>query len=282
MFFWGFWIIEVLILKPITIRIKKLFLSLTVTKIWIFSLLTTIVFAVFGMYTFPTHSRFPAQTIHDIKTQQNKELSNVLLTGSNIHPVPTFYSEDKKQIENRFNNFLDTMLRKDYFSDEFNPNEKYFGAYNKEDLDSIDKITVDTIIYDHSFLKYFVSIIYCTKSRQFYGQGFIGYRKAADSDLQLFPFQHTNSTLPTNKIEECISDLRLTYFSKIRKVSQYLSFGDMVTYKYSPLDTEFWSGVFYTKGPDIDSLYYFETERNFEKRNRTKIVPSLIVTKNVN
>ena len=277
MFFWAFWILEIILLIFITKYLDKKFNKISKTAIILLSFFSLTLFTIFGIRVFPYSSSFPSSTISDMNRKDENDVADALLKATNKYNIPLFYSSDKAKIESAFKNYMDTLTKRDYSNDEFNPIKAYFGSYNKEILDNIINITVDTIIYDTSFLKYFVTVIYQTKSNQYFGQGFIGYRTTANSSLKLFPFQHISSTGEASTISECRTWLRKMYFIEIRKVSQYLKFDDMIKYKYSPLDKEFWNGIFFTKGPDIDSLYYFETERNFEKKDRTNIVPPLIV-----
>ena len=249
MFFLAFWIMEIILVFITTKYFKRIFRRVSKTVLILVSIISFSIFTVFGFNILPYHHNFPSRTISDIISSEENELKQAISKATNIHPMASFYREDKTSIETAFKNVFDTLKN----------------------------VMVDTIVYDDSYLKYFVSIIFTTNSNEYYGQGFIGFRNNRNSVLKLYPFQHTTETSTTTSLITCKTRLRKIFFVDIRGVSQYLRYDDFVVYKYSPLDKEFWTTIFYTKGPDIDSLYYFQTERNFEKKNRTNIVTGIQV-----
>lgn len=209
----------------------------------------------------------------DIIEKSEKDVEEAIRNSSNKHTICLSYSKDKTEIEHAFKNYLDTLTRKNYPINEFNPNENYFGRFVKDFLDSIANIKVDTIIYDTSCLKCFVTIIYQTKFDQYFGIGFIGYRTVADTLLNVFPLQYTSGTAEYSKIDECRTQLRNTYFIQMRETVFGQNYSGTVTFEFSPLDKEFWTGHFFMKVKEFenDSLYYFERDGNFN------VVPAFVV-----
>jgi hypothetical protein len=269
MFFWAYWVFEIGIIYFITKLLIKGFSKIPKNFILFITAAALIIFAVFGINTFPDHTHFPSQTVTDIVNDEVKDINDAINNSTNGHFVPASYYIDKAKIEKRFNIYLDTMTRRDYSSDEYNFNEEFFGHYEKEYLDSISKIMVDTIVYDSSLLKCYIGIIYKTKSDQYYGQGFIGYKKDSASYWKLYSSQYSTSTYP-DSLAGCKRDLREIYFLNIRQIYAADSLG-----MFSPLDKQFWTARYFIKGPDIDSLYFFQTMNNFQTQKRTIIVPYL-------
>ncbi len=189
--------------------------------------------------------------IRKLDEEEKKKLEDALKQSTNAYIVPPFYDSDKKRIENAFRICYDSIAK----------NHSTNGM-NLEILginydDTLNRISVDTILYNDSFDRLFVTALYQSDKQTYSGLGFIGYRaRKKDAVIKLFPTQI--AVFPFTDKEVLIRQLRTEYFINIREASFSDRSQKLIKYKYSPLDLKFWKGPFFVKFSPTDTFYPFE------------------------
>jgi len=138
-------------------------------------------------------------------------------------------------------------------------------------------IHVDTILYSPDTLKLFGLIILEKERGQegdpFQGRGVIAYRDSLTDYWKVYPV--TDFGVSWTDYQGASNVLRRSYFYELKgkKDNQKNEF------KYTPLEKGFWTDLYFKKGYDVDSLYYFQTELNRNvptlKRKKDAVIPLL-------
>ncbi len=281
MFFYGYWISELLCVAYLSRQLYRLFQKKT-NLYKITTPITLIVFTIFGINIFPKYSHFPLRTSRDIQFEDSIFVAREIAHATNRHPNPLFYNTDKQNIERAFKKCFDTITRREYYGNEEDMNNIFFAFLDKKYFDSILKISVDTMFYDNTYNKIFALVIYEHRSGEYAGKAFLGYRVTSNNSIKLFSYDYVCSETEKLTRQQYINfSLRKYFLTDIRDNVQGLDYGTTVKFMYCPLDKEFWTGPLYTKGPTIDSLYYFETDIYHdiyhENAGRSKLRPFLLV-----
>jgi hypothetical protein len=138
------------------------------------------------------------------------------------------------------------------------------------------KVYVDTILYSPDTLKLFSLVIISLSKKEndieqeesFYGRAVVAYRKNINEIWQVYPVSEykvswSNYNGARNVIRRC-------YFEELKETSTHRG-----EFKYPLGDIRFWDGLYFKKGLDVDSLYFFQTEYNFRSKKYDKVVPYL-------
>lgn len=153
------------------------------------------------------------------------------------------------------------------------------NKYREYDVDSYTEgatIYVDTIIYSPNKLKLFsLTILEKEKGEEgkpFKGRAIIAYREDQKEIWKVYPIRNlTGGGYDYNGVQKILRD---GYFKGLNETST-----DGHKYKYTPIEDKFWEDLFFKKGYDVDSLYFFQTELNPNtptlKTKRDGIIPLL-------
>ncbi len=118
------------------------------------------------------------------------------------------------------------------------------------------KAHIDTILYSPDKLKLFSIIIIEEKDtlvrQPFNGQAIIAYRDSLSDIWKIYPI--SNYSVSWKSYKGASRLIRRCYFVDL--------IGNK--FKYTPVEDKFWDDLFFMKGYDVDSLYYFQTEINID------------------
>ena len=155
--------------------------------------------------------------------------------------------------------------------------EKKYNEYAIDSYTSAAKVHVDTILYSPEGLKLF-SLIIVEKAegeedKPFHGRAVIAYRENLNEAWKVYPIN--KFVVSFGNYEGARNVLRRSYFEELKGMKDNKS----NKFKYSLGESGFWNDLFFKKGLDVDSLYYFQTELNrntpTSKRIRDGVVPYL-------
>lgn len=138
------------------------------------------------------------------------------------------------------------------------------------------KVYIDTILYSPDKLKLFSLVIIekrkIEQGKPFHGMAVIAYREDTSDIWKIYPID--KYSVSWNDYVGSRSVIRRCYFNDLKKSSTHRG-----EFNYTPLEDSFWGnkGLYFKKGLDIDTLYFFQTEYNFDSNKYDKIIPYLEV-----
>ena len=170
------------------------------------------------------------------------------------------YNRDSIFIEYTINQFIENKYRGYDFYDSANS-----------------KIYIDTILYSPDKLKLFSLVIIekrkIEQGKPFHGMAVIAYREDTSNIWKVYPV--TKYGVSWSDFQGARNVLRRCYFEEIKGTKD----NQRNEFKHNLGDSNFWDDLYFKKGYDIDSLYYFQTELNKEtptlKRKKDGIIPYL-------
>lgn len=139
------------------------------------------------------------------------------------------------------------------------------------------KVYVDTILYSPDKLKLFSLVIIekrkIEQGKPFHGMAVIAYRVDTSNIWKIYPV--TKYGVSWSDFQGARNVLRRCYFKEIKGTKD----NQRNEFKHNLEDSSFWEDLYFKKGYDIDSLYYFQTELNKEKptskRKKDGVIPYL-------
>jgi hypothetical protein len=154
--------------------------------------------------------------------------------------------------------------------------ENKYRGYNFLDCKN-SKVFIDTILYSPDKLKLFsLIIVEETKTeitQPFNGMAIVAYREDTNSIWKVYPITKFNVSWSNFKGAKNV--IRRSYFTELKGMKD----NQGNKFRCNLGDNKFWNDLFYKKGYDIDSLYYFQTELNKQtptlKRKKDGIIPYL-------
>lgn len=185
---------------------------------------------------------------------------NKNLETTNTHISEKEYHRDSLYLDYTVNQFIEHKYRGYDFYDSANS-----------------KVYIDTILYSPDKLKLFSLLIIekrkIEQGKPFHGMAVIAYREDTSDIWKVYPV--TKYGVSWSDFQGARNVLRRCYFEEIKGDND----NQGNEFKHNLGDSNFWSDLYFKKGYDIDSLYYFQTELNKEtstlKRKKDGIIPYL-------
>ena len=154
-----------------------------------------------------------------------------------------------------------------YTAKQFIENSYGFSGEWYRDL----KVYVDTILYSPDNLKVFSLFISNNKNTDdenvYNGNALVGYRDSVNKAWKMYNVERLqiSNFLDYKETKDAI---RQVQFFELKGMSDEYD----NKFQCNPIEECFWTDLYFQKGKDIDSLYYFQVRNNFLE-GRTNIVP---------